>query len=137
MAANSGKAQVMYLGIREQPTLTLKISDIAISLVDKFIHPPRPNLESRAPVRFSPGSAIVEEGILPDFYLQKYLQYSILTSSDWILPFAQYKSRSDLNWTLYGSDSEVVRMADQNVIGSASSIVNVRPICTSIRTDPV
>ena len=35
MAANPGKFQVMFLGMREQPILTLKISDITIPLTDK------------------------------------------------------------------------------------------------------
>ena len=35
MAANPGKFQVMFLGMKEQPKLTLEITDITIPLTDK------------------------------------------------------------------------------------------------------
>ena len=35
MAANPGKFQVMFLGMRKQPRLTLEITDITIPLIDK------------------------------------------------------------------------------------------------------
>ena len=35
MAANAGKFQVMFLGMREQPKLTIEINDTAIPLTDK------------------------------------------------------------------------------------------------------
>ena len=35
MAANPGKSHVMFLGMREQPKITLKINEIAIPLMDK------------------------------------------------------------------------------------------------------
>ena len=35
MAANPGKLQVMFLGMREQPKLTLEFNDITIPLTDK------------------------------------------------------------------------------------------------------